>query len=356
MAFGAPPAYMGFVGFVRVPGLTITSSQNEGLYTVTDDFLIRATSADLSLKQAIDKPDVIDSRFDRTVYKLGPQEVDGGIAFPAVYGTVPALANGVSIDSSSAEAFFRMAVTRRANGTLNDMNVDVKYAASNTAPNQAEFRYKFCYVNTYQFAVTQGDMVNISVDIMGVKRDLSDGNLDAPINADLVNTRAVTWNDARVEIRKGDGGRLGSSSILGDYVRTFEFNVNNNLERFYTLNQNLFAQAIAPTKRDIDGSFEILGRHQDLAALALDNQNYCQEVTEIAFGFTTNATGDTCTSTFNTIIPNCVFFIEEMSLSNDLFVTNVNWTALLGGGSGEGVTDPLLDNINTAVWTPISFD
>ena len=68
--FEKPPAYMGYVGFVNIGG-----------------YIVRATSADISLKQDITKPDVVDGRIDRTVYRLGPQEVGGTVAFPAIYGS-----------------------------------------------------------------------------------------------------------------------------------------------------------------------------------------------------------------------------------------------------------------------------
>ena len=83
----------------------------------------------------------------------------------------------------------------------------------------------------------------------------------------------------------------------------------------------------------------------------------------MAFGFETEATGNGCASAFSTIVPNCVFFIEEMSLSNDLFVTNVNYTSLLAAGSGRSgpdpdqiITDPLLNNINSVTWDSIEFE
>ena len=92
MALGTPPAFMGYVGFVKF-----------------DTSLVRATSCDIKLSQEITKPDVVDSRFDRTVYQLGPQIVEGAVEFPAIYDS------GVVGDSTQdiAEKLYRRAVKRK---------------------------------------------------------------------------------------------------------------------------------------------------------------------------------------------------------------------------------------------------
>ena len=131
--YNNPPAYMGFVGFVKLrTGNVVGTSQADSNYT-HEDMIIRATSADLNLSQEVSKPDVIDSRYDRTVYQLGPKIIEGTVAFPAVYD----LQGGASI----VEALYRYAITRNTSGLLSDFNLDVKYASSQTAPNVADFIY-----------------------------------------------------------------------------------------------------------------------------------------------------------------------------------------------------------------------
>lgn len=336
MTPGYPPAYMGFVGFVRLVGGTIPAGGGGDNFT-HGNMIVRATSADINVTQEITKPDIIDSRYDKTVYQLGPKIVEGNIGFPAVYDQQ----GGANI----VNALYRYAVTRgQIDGLLSPFDLEVKYATSNNL-NAGSFSYPGCIANTFQFSVTQEDVVNISVDIIGIRRDtLTENDTPAPSATDLTNTRIVTWNDARVEIRGG----TAFETIGGQFVRSFEANINNAAERFYTLNALLAPQAIAPTKRDIDGTIELLGRHSDLADSAFNNENYCNATIGIAFGFVPKGSIGDCNSSFSVLLPNCIFEIEEMSLSVDLFVTTMNWHSL--PAAGTGIDDPLLTNMNNVTF------
>ena len=351
--FNAPPAYMGFVGFVRLKSIGgILGNADGAAATSHGDYLIRATTADINLTQEITKPDVVDSRYDRSVYQLGPKLVDGSVAFPVVY-EVP---TGQTL--TLFEILYRYAVTRQNSGALSDFDLEVKYAASNTLPfNDAEFKYTGCIVNTWQFAVAQSDVVTCTFDVLGINREPA-GALDPPARSDtlctgsstsnsetLGTTRIVTWNDARVEM---SGGRL-VGSIGGQFVRSFEANINNDAERFYALNTQLFAQAIAPRKREITGNMVLIGRHPDLSAVALSNQDNCTESSSIKFGYATPGTGEGCSeSTFNVTLPNVVYEIETMSLTNDIFESTINWHSL--PSAGTGVCDPLLTTLGSTTF------
>lgn len=330
--YNNPPAYMGFVGYVRINPGSIQGGDSSYNHS---DMIIRATTANLNVNQEIDKPNVVDSRYDRTAYRLGPKTIDGDIEFPATYD----MQNNTD---SVVEAMYRYAVTRNEQGLLNPFDVDVKYATSKSAPNQADFTYQGCIANSFGFSVTNGEMVEISTNIIGINR--------IPNNAVVIererlsNTRVVTWNDARVELA---GGRL-NKPIGGQFVRIFNVNIDNDAERFYTLNKELFAQAIAPKKRDVTGSLTLMGRHQELADMAYTNEDYCSAEAEINFGFKTKGIGSNCEASFTTNIPNVVFEIETMSLGNDLFETEVNWHSL--PAAGTGINDPLLENINNVLF------
>jgi len=350
--FNAPPAYMGFVGFVRLVSTGGVIGNLDGVVNTNhDNYLIRATTADINLTQEITKPDVVDSRYDRSVYQLGPKLVDGSVAFPVVY-EVP---TGQTL--TLFEVLYRYAVTRQNSGALSDFDLEVKYAASNSLPfNDAEFKYTGCIINTWQFSVAQSDVVTCTFDVLGVNREPS-GTLTPPSRSDtlcadsntnvdsLGTTRIVTWNDARVEM---SGGRL-LGSIGGQYVRSFEANINNDAERFYSLNTKLFAQAIAPRKRDVSGSMVLIGRHPDLSTVALSNEDHCTESSNIKFGYATPGTGEGCSeSTFNVTLPNVVYEIETMSLTNDIFESTINWHSL--PSAGTGVCDPLLSSVGTTTF------
>jgi len=352
--WNAPPAYMGFVGFVRLKTTGGVNGNSDGVDHIHHpDYLIRATTADINLTQEITKPDIVDSRYDRTVYQLGPQLIDGSVAFPVVY-EVP-----TGTDYTLFEILYRYAVTRQNNGRLSDFDIEVKYASSNSLPNEAEFIYKGCIVNTWQFAVSQSDVVTCTFDLIGVNREPA-GQMEPPdrLSTDTTctgsstggqgsigTTRIVTWNDARVELT---GGRL-VQAIGGEYVRSFEANINNDAERFYTLNTKLFAQSIAPRKRDINGNIVLMGRHTDLGAVAFSNQDNCTESGEIKFGYVTQGTGEGCgETTFNVTLTSCVFEIETMSLTNDIFESTINWHSL--PAAGTGVCDPLLTTLGTTTF------
>jgi len=302
-----PRAFMGFVGFVEING-----------------FIVRATSADINVTQEITKPDVVDSRYDRSVYQLGPQLVDGSISFPVVYES--------SGGTTLFEVLYKLAVQRDANGELSPFDINVKYAASTA------FKYVGCVVNTWKFSVAQSDVVTCDFDIVGLAREA--GALTTPTSEQVGTTRIVTWNDANVAIATTGGGTVG-----GEHIRTFDCNINNDVERFYSLNTVLAPQHISPRKRDITGSMTVMGRHDSLASTALANELNCTESSTIDFGYVTNSTGEGCSdSTFAVTLPNVVFEIETMSLTNDIFESTVAYHSL--PGAGTGITDPLLIGIS----------
>jgi hypothetical protein len=333
MALNLPPAYMGFVGYLAFE--SCTANTGGGMQYSLDRTVVRATSADIGLRQEITKPDVIDSRYDRTVYQLGPKIIEGGVAFPAIYG--------LTGTSNITLATYYLAAMRNINdGSLSTFDMSVKYAKSDSV-NKSEFMYLTNLVNSWQFSVSAEEVVNITLDLIGVDR--------VPITApsipfaDLSNSRIVTWNDAVVVLAGPDL----SNDISGEYVRSFEANINNNAERFYTLNGVLSPQAIAPTKRDLNGNIVLLGRIEDLALLAYDNELRCEEESTIRFGFDSSIpeTETTCQGKFVTTFPNVVFEIEEIALTNDLFESTVNWSSLPAAGVDMGAVDPILANVET---------
>ena len=299
MAFGNPAAYMGFVGFARfnIPNNTT---------------VVRATSADVKLTQEITKPDVIDSRFDRTLYQLGPKIVEGGIEFPAIFdsGTTQNI-------SDVAKALYERAVHRDYYGKLTLIDIDLKYSFEN-----ASFLYPNCVINNWRFSVDQSDIINLGVDIIGGV-SAGEGRIPKvftePTAENMALTRICTWNDAVFRIFNADY----DLDIGGEWIRHFEVEIANDAERFYTLNGLLLPQDISPRKREITGNIVIMGRHPTLGSLAKDNQTRCTEATWIKFGYQISNTQ--CGSGFYSCLPNTVFQIEEIALTNDIFETTVNY-------------------------------
>lgn len=301
MAFGTPPAYMGFVGYVR--------------FAFPDsNVIIRANSADVGLTQEISKPDVIDGRFDRSLYQLGPQIVGGSVNYPAIMERLGS--------SDPTARLYQACVQRETTGdrqgrlkAINNFDLETRYTTQ-----FADFTYKNCIVNQWSMSVEQMGLVTINVDLIGQTREAaSNGALTRTSPGFPQNSRIVTWNDVIVNIL----GRRGAPNINGEYLRRFEVTVNNNAERYYTFNRKLFPQDIAVRKRDIDGSMTLLGRHNELGQHARTNEERCYEESRIQFGY--DLTRDECDATFLVTIPNTVFRIEELALSNDIFETTVQF-------------------------------
>ena len=310
-----PPAYMGFVGFVKF----ITTNPS-------NVFTVRASSADVKLTQTVDKPDLISGKYDRTVYKLGPKEVGGGVSFPAIMENATDASSGTT---AAVPALWRKAILRIAGGRLDQMDLAVKYTSDN-----AFFKFTNCIVNSFEFSVTQGDLVNINLDLMGVQRialvpinSIGNGLTEEP-RYNTRNARAVTWNDSLIQITNDDGILGTSGSITGEWLRAFTATVNNNAERFYTLNGKLFPQDVQAKQRDISGTMTVMGRNPVLGLVSETNQDRCNEVSNIKFGYQLTIG---CQACFLVELPGCVFQIEEMSLTNDLLESTVNWHSLPGG-------------------------
>lgn len=357
-----PSVYMGFVGFVKLKGGVIlgdvTPTNAAGDISVAwQDYIIRATTADMNLSQEITKEEVVDSRYDKTVYRLGPRLIEGTLEFPAIFELSGGNTRGIF------EILYRLAATRqRQTGNLTKFDLEVKYGTS--APDiTTGFLYRGCIINSWKFTVTQQELVTCSINIIGVSREaiiplaparknddtacIPLSSDDAPVSAgELGTSRIITWADARVNIVNP----LWTLPVAGKFIRTFEANITNDAERFYTLNKSLYAQAVAPRKRDVDGTMTVIGRIPRLADLAESNEERCNELSTIKFGFETAQSDSTCNNlaSFGVALPNCVLEIEEMTLSNDIFESTIGWHSL--PSAGTGVCDPLIYNLDSVTF------
>jgi len=274
---------------------------------------VRATSADIRANQAIDSENVVDGKIDRTTYRVGPIEVGGSIAFPAVYED----------GSTVTAALWRYCLQRGNDGSLGQIiAINVKYADSGA------YSYTNNIIDTFEFSVTQSEVVNINVGVIGRARNSFITATQAEVANFYTyrNTRVVTWNDAVVA--------FSGVGLQSNEVRSFTATVNNNSQRFYTLNGQLFPQDVAPTKRDITGSLSIMGRNSQLAQYAFDNQTRCTEPNTVQFGYVVgqggNAAGDGCNGNFLVELPGIVYQIEEIAITNELLETTVAYRSLPG--------------------------
>lgn len=312
---------------------------------------VRAESIGLKETQNIEKPALIDGRFDKTVYQLGPKEVGGDIGFPLIYDTGTGL----------MRALWNAAMVRDDDGRMQyNMDATVKYGGVAAAHNGGQnsrpvFTYGRCNVNTFQVQAAQSDMVKITMDLIGVdrKRYPGDASTFGP-KWPARNTRAVTWNDVFVGFLLNDSTAGTVLKVLGDSIRSFSINVNNNITRYYALNQQLFPVDVAPTKRDITGSITTLGRLDNVGLLSDSNEQRCSEFSELYFGFNTSAVGGkpagnsstvpSCNNTFAVHFPGLIFQIEEMNLSTDIFETTINYHVLPGSYQSDFTYDVPMTN------------
>lgn len=323
-------ANMGFVGWVK-----FQMGANPGF--------IRATSCDLRVNQTIDPSEVVDGTIDRTVYKLGPKEIGGSVAFPAV------LDQGPGGSGSAMANLWNVALTREGGGGAADNQggfaVDpgafttiVKYS------NGTAFNYTGCIVDSYEWSVTQSDVVNVKVNLIGLDRTDNSavtnsqvaGNSSYPTsnpNPKFSNTRIITWNDVSIN----------AGGVASEFVRSFTCTVANNVKRYYSMNGLLSPSLVTPTKRDITGNVSIIGRSSLISGEtgADGNSTRCSANQTIGFSvLRIPRVGTECSPVWAIEFPQmCIFEYEEISLTNELFETKVNYKVFPGeaftGGNSE---------------------
>jgi hypothetical protein len=316
-----PHAYPGFTGQVMV-------QLNE---PASKPFRLRANSVGLQAKQDINFPALIDGTSDKTAYSLGGKEIEGDLAFPLIHEGASLLPSGSpksdcsTIDNSFAATLWRWATQRSANGRLAlNGNILVVY------PDNSRFEYPGCVVNTMALRVQQGNPIEVTAGFVGLDRTFG-GDLNGGFQSEapeyLSPARIITWNDFRLGMYSTFGDRLpdsGGEVIDGDGIRNFNVNINNNVERFYTLNGQLAPQDITAKKREITGDVTVLGRSKYLNTIGEANDQHFTSYENIAFGYAVGAND----IYWATVLHGVIFNIEEMTVNADnVFETSVNYTA-----------------------------
>ncbi len=311
-----PRASMGFVGSVTFGSVAINSP---GL-NFNGDITVRANSANIKAAQEISMPNVVDGRMDNTVYQLGARTVGGTVEFPLVHeGSSVVSTRDCGTDVNHGRLFWALASQRDAFGRLQNDSMEMKIRYTD----DTAFIYPQCLINQLTMRVAQEGNVTISCDMIGGASSTDDvrqawtggGDLDF-----LAPARIVTWNDFVIRIYGEE-----SVNISGEWIRSFEVTLNNNAERYYTLNNRLAPQDIAARKRTIQGRLVLMGRNRNLSELAYNNQSRFTSTSKIAFGYKLGASG---TPVFATALNGVVFEIEEIEISNDLVETTVPFYAM----------------------------
>ena len=356
-------ANMGYVGFVRLyspklSALVGASAQPQ---------MLRVTDFGMALRQEIEKPNVIDGRIDRTTYQLGPKIVEGTMSLPLYADT---LERGQTADdncptqedlNSEGESgpagrlvnlIWCWSTGRDKEGRMaHSSNLDVRYA------NHAAFSYDTCVVNELTLRAAEQDLVTVDIDMMGRARSsFGEGGQVATgepnIQDYLSPARVLTWNDVTVT---GIGGcssmEPGEVFFYSNTIRNWELRVANGLDRFFTFNGSLFPADINAGVRDVTGSIELMGLSNALRAHTSGDspnqglQSHFTEKNELRFAFYIgeetyqgngaftsrdwiDADNPVGTPIFSRRLMAVIYEIEEMTLSNDLFTTSINYHAL----------------------------
>ena len=350
-------ASMGWVGYVnlRVPPLTPHAGQ-----------ILRVTSADINLSQDITTPDVIDGRIDRTVYQLGPKIIEGSLSLPVIADVDPGTFTGGCVSAEDLrtgtagtllDTLWCWTTARSSHGRLQwTGDMDIRYA------NHAAFTFTKAVVNSLSMTVTHSDIASFDLDVIGAARNLTIDPFNEPAITDILSpARVLTWNDVTVSGVAGCGSSSSDTDRLFEsaQLREFSFEINNNAERYYSLNGRLFPIDINVSKREITGSITLLGLQERLRERAEAQQDNFTRKDEIRMMFFVGdeavsgvglnaatvsrdwfALTDTPTTESGAIpffwkkFTGVIFKIEEMTLTNDVYETTVNWLAL--GNDQEG--------------------
>jgi len=237
-----PVAKMGYVGFAKV-----------------FDLPIRFTSSNLVLRQDLVPSDMIDGGADRVMYRQSVIEAAGDIVFPIV----------IDRNFEFLSKIWEYAVDRKRNTDLrnrgelvNRGDVIIKYSQTNSRGDGGTYIYSKCKVKTLGLTVTQGEAMTGSLSVWGVNRTLTEG-VDTP-RYTTPNCVAV-W--AHVNVFGYSASRQSSDPIDPDItfpsteVRSFSVNIENNLERNFTFNDEvgLAITNLTTGQRDITGTIEFQG-------------------------------------------------------------------------------------------------
>lgn len=268
--------------------------------------VVRALSSSLTARQAINHPDVVDNTIDRTLYQLGPVEVDGDVVMPVVGG-------GSSQGGDFLAYIWSITMTRDQNtGELtlpspNGGNVVLEYSHGQVRTFQG------CKINSLEMRATAGDRVEATMNFLGTT--VIDAGT-SPGLTDISPARVLTWDD--VIITPSDG--LFDTCI----VREFSFTINNNLSRNYTFcpQSGLFASNISTGKRFINGSLGFQGFAPTDPARAESNSNRFSTSDTLGFNF----------GGFARTFRNIIYEFQGIDINVGLITSTVNWYAHAGTG------------------------
>jgi len=290
---GNLPAPMGYLGFVKVTGGGA-------------DINFRALSCSLAAKQAIQHPDVIDGRVDRTTYQLGPVEVEGDVGFPVV----------VSAAEGNILGLIWPFVTQRdVNGELFPPEGRQVYVQYSTGIRRS---FNGCKPNTFEIKCTAQERVEGTIGFMGTTIDEGGGSEKVTVSP----ARILTWDQVLISIA-GDNVRAETCQI-----KEFTCRINNNMSRNYTFcpGVGLFATNISTGKRHVEGTLGFQGWALTEDAAITNSQRSTANATLTA---SIGIAPVNFTKTFKRVI----FEYQSIDLTVGVLTSTVNWFAHADDGT-----------------------
>lgn len=274
---GNDPATQGYIGGVEIDGSTF-----------------RATSCSLSVKQAINHPDVIDGAVDWTLYQLAGIEIDGDVALPVVGGGFGAqLLDYIKRDHNTGNLV---------------KTATVKVAYGSPVAGGLVRTFTGCYANTVEMRATAGERLDATVNFWGTDFDNSGGRIAGAPDV----RRVLSWADIAI-------------TGIGDTcdIREFSFNINNQLSRNYTFCQGKHGgyvpNNISAGKRQVSGTIGYQGA-------APDQDNHAEQN-----GQSSSPNGGTLLfsvrNEFDVSFLNVVYEYQTIEAQPGLITSSVNWYA-----------------------------
>jgi hypothetical protein len=281
---GNLPGPMGYLGLVKIQNISP----------------LRVLSSSIAAKQAVQHPDVLDGRVDRTTYQLGPVEVDGDIAVPIV------VAAG---EGNILNELWPYVTERDVNGELFPPEGRQVYVQYSTGIRRT---FNGCKPNTFEIRTTAGDRVESTINFMGTTLDEGGGSEKIVVSP----ARVLTWDQVSVDI-SGDQVRGETCQI-----KEFTCRINNNMSRNYTFcpGVGLFASNISTGKRHVEGTIGYQGwALTEDAAITNPLRQTANASIVVVIGIAPAA----FTKTFKRVI----FEYQAIEMNIGLLTSSVNWYA-----------------------------
>lgn len=274
MAGSTPgPAIMGYIGGIRIGNLQV----------------VRATSASLTARQAINHPDVIDGSVDWSLYQLAGIEIDGDVQIPVVGG------------SFAQQLLGLLSRDTQGDGSLTQpADVSISYGKSLVRT------FRECYINTLEMRATAGERLDATCNFWGTRFETGGGSIGGATDV----RRVLAWADVEIT---GD-------SVDSCDIKEFSFNVNNNLSRNYTFcrKDGYFPNNISAGKRNVSGSIGFQGPAPTETSAVANANNTTPSDGDLTF-----ATTDGLTVTFRNIL----YEFQTIEAQPGLITSTVNWYA-----------------------------